>query len=193
MIVLAIDPGTTTGYCLVNIEEDKANIFNYGYIDVDVSSEYQGDHCIYLMKHIKKLIRKYNVDKICIEDYFFSKKFATGCMCNVAFRTAIHILARRKQIDYTIINVALWKKFVAGTSFPNKEQKKKWGKMAKKMYIKDALYRWYGFEFPEKIISKKSGKYIMFKHDIVDAIAQAVYYCSIICKIPYNNVSMTYL
>lgn len=73
MIVLVLDPATSTGYCLVNIvnyfetissnnnseitlnivgkmnklaltSKRKAIIYEHGFIDVNTSSEYQGDH-----------------------------------------------------------------------------------------------------------------------------------------------------
>ena len=60
---------------------------------------------------------------------------------------------------------------------PSKEQKKQWGKdPAKKLYIQQALYDNFGFKFPNHSLSKKTGKPILFRYDIVDAVAMMVYF-----------------
>lgn len=181
MILLALDPAESTGYCLVNIGDDEADIFEYGFIDVDTSSDYQGDHCIDLMTKIQGLIDEHSVEHIAVEDYFFSKRFANGCTINAAFRTAIHILARQNEIEYTIIGISAWKSFVTGRATPTKEQKKMWGaEAAKKLYVQQALWDWYGFRFPNHSVSKVTGKPIAFRYDIVDVVGQAVYYCGLL-------------
>jgi hypothetical protein len=93
----------------------------------------------------------------------------------VAFRTAIHIKARQLDIPYTILNISEWKKNVAGRSTPTKEQKLRWGKEpAKKLMIQEALWKNYGFRFPNHSISQNTGKPIKFRYDIVDAVGQLV-------------------
>ena len=106
--IIIIDPATTTGYCIctVNSAEKTGKIIEYGFMEVDITSEYQGDHCIDLMEKIKKKIILYNVKNIGIEDYFYSAKFKNGCNVNGAFRTAIHILARTMKIDYKILSIS---------------------------------------------------------------------------------------
>lgn len=197
-ILLALDPGTSTGYCLVTIETDEdgyytsADIYEYGYIDVDTTSEYQGDHCISLMNRIQELIDQHEVSWICVEDFFFSKRFVNGCNVNAAFRTAIHILARQNNIDYTILNISSWKTFVSGRSTPTKEQKQMWGKEpAKKLAIQEALWEWWGFRFPNHSISESTGKPILFRFDIVDVVGQAVYYCGMICGVPSKAITLS--
>lgn len=192
MKLLALDPAASTGFCLVDVdvENDTANIYKYGFIEVDTSSNYQGDHCINLMERLQNILNAHAVDHICIEDFFFSKRFATGCTVNVAFRTAIHILARQNSIDYTIVNISAWKTYIAGRSTPTKEQKKKWGAdAAKKLYIQQALWEKYGFRFPNHSLSEKSGKPIAFRYDIVDVVGQAVYFCGMIQHI--RNMTMS--
>jgi Holliday junction resolvasome RuvABC endonuclease subunit len=194
MILLALDPGTSTGYCLVTVDDayQWADIYKYGYIDVDTTSDFQGDHCINLMDQIQTIIDEHQVNYIAIEDYFFSKRFATGCNVNVAFRTAIHILARQNNIEYSILNVSAWKTYVAGRATPTKEQKKQWGvEASKKLYIQQALWDWWGFRFPNHSISTLTKKPIVFRYDIVDVVGQAVYYCCILCGVPYPKVSMS--
>lgn len=187
--ILVLDPATSTGWCVVNVTTDRANICKEGYIQVDISSDYQGDHCIDLMKQLLTMILEHKITTIVVEDYFFSRKTATGSNVNAAFRTAIHILARQNNIPYYIVNISAWKTFVAGKSRPNKEQKKKWGKISQKLYIQEALWTKYKFRFPNHSISEKTGKPINFRNDIVDVVGQAVYYCGLVLGI--RNITRT--
>lgn len=198
MIVLVLDPATSTGFCLVNIEIDEegwytsADIYEYGFIDVDASSEYQGDHCIDLMNRLQTIIDEHAVEHIAVEDYFFSKRFVNGCNANAAYRTAIHILARNNELGYTILNVSAWKTYVGGRSTPTKEQKQQWGaEAAKKLYIQQALWDTFGFRFPNHSLSETTGKPIAFRYDIVDVVGQAVFYCGMICKVPADQITMS--
>ena len=126
MIALVIDPyfGTSTGYSLIEVDDDGESA---RYIMMIIyrsnSSEYQGDHCIDLMNQLQEIIDENKVDKICVEDFFFTKRKATGCNVNGAFRTAIHILARNNDTPYYILNISAWKTYVAGKSNPTKEPK----------------------------------------------------------------------
>lgn len=192
-ILLALDPGSSTGYCLVNInKEEKADIYEYGFIDVTLTSNYQGDHCIDLMNKIQTLITTHKVTHIAIEDYFFSKRFCNGSTVNAAFRTAIHILTRQNNIPYTILNISSWKTFVAKRATPTKEQKTKWGvTLAKKMYMQQALWEHYSFKFPNHSISTTTKKPIVFRFDIVDVIGQAIYYCGMICGVKRDKITMS--
>jgi Holliday junction resolvasome RuvABC endonuclease subunit len=143
MILLTLDPATSTGYTLTEIDDEctTANIYDYGIIDVETDSEYQGDKCIYLMERIQELIDTHWVNHIAVEDYFFNKRTANGSNLNAAFRTAIYILARQNSIDYTILSISGWKKFITGRCTPTKEQKKLWGReMAKKICVQDSLW-----------------------------------------------------
>jgi Holliday junction resolvasome RuvABC endonuclease subunit len=190
IIVLTLDPGTSTGYCLTRLGVDDsgyysdADIYEYGFIDVDTTSNFQGDHCLNLMKRVQEKITEHSVEHIAIEDYFFSKRFCTGSNVNAAFRTAIHILARQHEIEYTILNISAWKTFIAGRSTPSKDQKRKWGALpAKKLYIQQALWSYFGFKFPNHSISEATGRPIAFRCDIIDVVAQATYYAGLICGI----------
>jgi Holliday junction resolvasome RuvABC endonuclease subunit len=194
MIVLGIDPGTHTGYCLISItgtKKKKADIYEYGHIDVDTSSQYEGDHNLDLMSQLQHLIYLHSVDQICVEDYFFSKRFCNGSNVNAAFRTAIHILARQNDIPYTILNISLWKTYIAGRSTPTKAQKAKWGKEpAKKLYIQQALWDNYRIRFPNHCISKVTNKPIAFRLDIVDVVAQTIYFAKVILKVDDITISV---
>lgn len=177
-VALVLDPAISTGYCLVKINGTKADIYEYGFLEVQDDTDFDGDRCINLMNQVKDIILKHGVTEIALEDYFFSKRFASGGTLNVAFRTAIWIQARMLGLNYTILNISNWKKFIAGRSTSTKEQKALWGKEpSKKIMIQQALWEKYKFRFPNHSISKKTGKPIKFRYDVVDAVGQAVFFC----------------
>jgi Holliday junction resolvasome RuvABC endonuclease subunit len=184
--VMIFDPGESTGYCIIEINNNSATILQYGFFDIDKSSDYIGDHCINLMTQVEDKLREYKVVKCGIEDYFFSKRTANGSNCNAAYRTAIHILCRMLDIEYFVINISSWKIYVAGRRNPTKVQKKEWGKSANKIFIQDALWSKWGIRFPNYCISNKTGKCIHPRYDIVDVVAQGIYYCGIVLNI--NNI-----
>ena len=190
MNVLVLDPAASTGYAVVNVDGDTATVFEYGFIDVDTSSLYEGDWCIHLQDCIRPLLDRYAIEEVTIEDYFFSSRFASGTNVNSAYRTAIHILCRQRNLPYDILNISQWKKHVAGRSTPTKEQKRKWGKeAAKKLYMQQALYDLYNIKFPNHSLSHKTGKPVLFRYDIVDAVAQAIFHCE--SKYRVKNIHVT--
>lgn len=177
--ILVLDPAESTGYSVARVDEvqSTADIFEYGYLNVDTSSNYMGDWLLNLSKTVAELIKKYDAKLVVVEDYFFSSKFTNGTNVNPAFRAAIHMTARSHGLPYEILNISQWKSFVAGRSVPTKEQKLKWGKQAaNKLFIQEALDLRHGIKMPNHSISDKTGKPIKFRYDIVDAVAQALCY-----------------
>lgn len=188
---LIVDPAGTTGYCLVDVDGENANITHFDLIHIDTSSDYLGDHCIDFKKKIEKLLDDYNIESVGIEDYMARGKFVTGLNTNVSYRAAVHMACRERNIHYQILNVTQWKKWVAGTSSPNKLQKKMWGKeAAKKVYIQEALWEKYDIRFPNHSISDKTGKPVKFKYDVVDAVGQAVFYLENYMGVKYITCSV---
>jgi hypothetical protein len=174
--ILALDPAHSTGYAVAKIDGDKCNIVEYGFIDVDSSSMYIGDWCLDLQKRVSSIQERVMADEIAVEDYFFSSRFVSGTNVNPAYRTALHMWARDKGLHYEVLNISNWKVFVAGRSTPTREQKLLWGKEpAKKLMIVQALWERFGIRFPNHSISESTGKPIIFRFDVVDAVAQAMY------------------
>ena len=204
MIILVLDPGISTGYCLVKtshidvitiledelfteqtfeslVQVQKADIYEYGLIHVDISSKFQGDHCLNLMEQVQEIITSHKVDHLVVENYFYTSKFTNQCNTNVALRAAIYMVARKNHLEYSMVNVSSWKHFVAGHARPTKAQEKKWGaRSAKKLFIQEALREGFHIGFPT---NKKA------LHDIVDAVGQAVYYCGSTLGISRENIS----
>lgn len=191
MKIIALDPAASCGYAIASLRDRTCTITEYGYIDVDTSSLYQGDHCLDLMTRLDAIYDRVKFEALGVESYFFSQKFCSGSDVNAAYRTAIHIWCRQKQIPYTILNIGSWKTFVAGSSTPSKLQKLKWGKeKAKKYYVQDALYLRHGIRFPNHSLSEKTSKPILFRNDVVDAVAQVIYFahCDYNCNIFASTV-----
>lgn len=180
-IILVLDPANSTGYALVSISIDRklAVIYEYGFLDVDTTSDFSGDWCLDLQNQLRVLIKDHMVQHIAMEDFFFSKRFANGSKVNVELRTAIAMLARELGMEYTILSITEWKKYIAGRSTPTKEQKKQWGPKSKKLMIQEALWKKRQIRFPNHSLSKKTGKPIAFRLDIVDVVAQSIYFCGI--------------
>lgn len=193
--VLVLDPAASTGWCVMALSEERsaAFIIAYGDLQVDCSSEFQGDWHIDLYAKVERLIDTYLVDCIGVEDYFFSKRFATGSSVNAAFRAVIHLLARRRALPYHILGISAWKKFITGRTTPTPAQKKQWGKeRAKKLYVQEALWLKYQIRLPNHSISAKTGKPIGFKLDVVDVIGQAIYMAKILLGV-YEIVFEAYV
>jgi Holliday junction resolvasome RuvABC endonuclease subunit len=174
--ILAFDPGASSGYAVARIQGDNCEIIEYGFIDVDTSSQYIGDWCLDLKNSISELQNRVLADEIAVEDYFFGARFASGSNVNPAYRTVIHMWAREQNLHYEVLNISNWKVFAAGRSTPTKEQKKRWGATpAKKLMIVQALWERFGIRFPNHSISTTTGKPIYFRFDVVDAVAQVMY------------------
>jgi Holliday junction resolvasome RuvABC endonuclease subunit len=182
MNVLIIDPANSCGYCVYNYCETSktATINKWGFIDIEDSTQYDGDRYIYLSNKIKELIKENNIEQVGIEDYFFSNRSPQGSTLNCAYRAVIHMTCRQLNIHYDILNISLWKKFINKRSTPTKEQKAKWGKEAsKKLMTQESLYLRYGIVLPNHSLSEKTNKPIKFRYDVVDAVAMAIFHASI--------------
>lgn len=193
--VLIIDPASSTGYCVYQIDDQASvEIIDWGFIDVDNTTDYDGDRYIDLRNKVKKIIRHHSIDIVGIEDYFFSNRSPQGSTLNCAYRAVVHMLCRELDIHYEILNISLWKKFVNGRSTSTKAQKALWGKEpSKKLMTQESLWKKWQIRFPNHSISKKTGNPIKFRYDIVDAVGMAVFHASIYLhakSISYNvNVS----
>lgn len=182
MNVLIVDPASSTGYCIYTIDDSEASakIIDWGFIEVEDTTNYDGDRYIDLADKITNIIIDNDIEMVGIEDYFFSRRSPQGSTLNCAYRAVIHMVCRKMDIHYDILNISLWKKFVNGRSTPTKLQKTQWGKEpAKKLMTQESLFLKWGIRFPNHSISKKTGKPIKFRYDIVDAVAMAVFHASI--------------
>lgn len=181
MNILVLDPANSTGYCVFELDEVNsiAEIKQWGFIDVD-QHNYAGDQYIDLLLKVENLIKTNNINRVAIEDYFFSQRSAQGSTLNCAYRAVIHLKCRQLKLHYDILNISLWKSFINGRTTPTKDQKIKWGKEpAKKLMTQESLFKRWGIRFPNHSISNLTNKPIKFRYDIVDAVAMAVFHASI--------------
>lgn len=181
MKILVLDPASTSGYCIFEYDKNKAsaNIIDWGFIEVE-DHEILGDRYLDYLTKIEKLIKDNDIEDIALEDYFFSRRTPQGANLNCAYRAMIHMKSRELKLNYTVLNISLWKKFINGRSTSTKEQKAKWGKEAsKKLMTQESLFNKWNIQFPNHSISKKTGKPVKFKYDIVDAVGMAIFYASI--------------
>ena len=196
MNVLVLDPASTTGWVLFVIDPDtkSARMAQFGhYTAPDAPTEVLTLICI--QKEIKRLIEVYQVDHIAIEDYFFSSKFANGSKLNVAIRTAIHLQASYSNVPFTIINVGVWKSFIAGRSKATKAEKLLYKAKANKMFIAKALEEKFEIKIPEtteSVDAKGKIKLVKFKSDIVDAVCIGVFFLDVHMKIPWPNQKISF-
>lgn len=190
MNVLILDPASSTGYCIYEIDDQASvTITHWGFIDVENTTDYDGDRYIDLSNKIAKLIADHDIKQVGVEDYFFSGRSPQGATLNCAYRAVIHMVCRQMNIHYDIINISLWKKLINGRTTPTKEQKAKWGKEpSKKLMTQESLYKKWNIKFPNHSLSLKTGKPIKFRYDIVDAVGMAVFHASIYL----NSKSISY-
>tara|TARA_Y100000389_G_scaffold198012_1_gene233704 strand:- start:7348 stop:8196 length:849 start_codon:yes stop_codon:yes gene_type:complete len=186
IILLSLDPAQSCGWSIFKIynrSESKENtdsvsvLIKCDFLEVDMKSDYVGDSCISLQEQVKKIIEEWNVDEICVEDYFMSSKKCQGANLNVYLRGSIYILCRELNLHYDIIPIWGWKSFVAGQTTPGKEMKKYYGKeLANKIFIQEALWLRYNLRFPNYCISKNTGKPISLRYDMIDSVGIGLFH-----------------
>ena len=189
MKVLVLDPASSTGYCIYELDKNKAsaNIIAWGFLDIANDTDYDGDRYLDLLSQIDKMIKDNDIDEVALEDYFFSRRSPQGANLNCSYRAMIHMKSRELKKHYEILNISLWKKYINGRSTSTKEQKAKWGKEpSKKLMTQESLYKKWNIRFPNHSISLKTGKPIKFRYDIVDAVAMAIFHASIYHHV--NNI-----
>ena len=198
MLILSIDPATTTGWAVFRIDSHRdeymATLQSWGAFVVDNSSPYQGDMMLSMRTEVINILDSMSEapGRVHIETFFFNKKFCQGSDVNLLLRGAIYQLLRERGISYSVHAPTHWKKFVAGSSKPSKSDITSYGKTkAAKEYIKAALRDKYQIRFPERCTVK--GRRVAFKHDISDATAIGIFGISVdypnVLIAPYEDAS----
>ncbi len=78
MIILGIDPGTaTTGYGLIEINNKKLSVVNYGLIETDKNHN-TGRRLKNIHTEMRSIIKKYTPDVVAIEKIFFATNAKTA-------------------------------------------------------------------------------------------------------------------
>ena len=184
IILLSLDPANSCGWSIFHIykggslETPETHLIKCDFLEVETKEDgYIGDSCISLQNQIRDLIKQYNVQQVCVEDYFMSSRKCQGANMNVYFRGSIYILCRELGIHYDIIPIWGWKSFVAGQTTPGKQMKKYYGKeLANKVFIQEALWSRYKLRFPNYSISKKTNKPVTLRYDMIDSVGIGLYH-----------------
>ncbi len=78
MIILGLDPGTTTtGFGLINFDGIDHHLIDYGCISTTPKASIQ-DKISEMMNDLDELLKTSHPDQVCIEELFFSKNVKTG-------------------------------------------------------------------------------------------------------------------
>jgi crossover junction endodeoxyribonuclease RuvC len=78
MITLGIDPGTaTTGYGIIKKDSGSLKCLDYGVILTSKDIPF-GERLLLIYKQVKEIIKKYNPDRIAVEDLYFFKNEKTA-------------------------------------------------------------------------------------------------------------------
>lgn len=92
MIVMGIDPGfARIGYGILNYENDKYKVIEYGSITTEAGIKFSR-RLYKIADELEKLLQKYKVDAVAIEDLFF----------NTNTKTAINVAQARGVILYIL-------------------------------------------------------------------------------------------
>lgn len=187
MKALFFDPATSTGWGLFEIEQRKGMLTgiltDFGFLTT--KEKVDGKRYLELKEKAEALLAKAGkIGVIGIEDYMFSSRKRNGANLNSGYRAILHLLAAEHKIDEVFtVNITNWKRFIAGSSRPSKEQKKKYGNKANKLYIQDAVEDKFGITFPEFIYNSDTDRMVQFKSDVVDAICIGIYTLTEECKV----------
>ncbi|MBL7053818.1 crossover junction endodeoxyribonuclease RuvC [Patescibacteria group bacterium] len=129
MIILGIDPGiATTGYGLINFSEDnKLALVDYGTIKTPSKKEFPL-RLLDIYNELEGIIKKYNPDKIGIENIYFAKNVKTAINVGQARGVLILVSARTKAeiLEITPLQV---KQGITGYGQASKQQVQKMVKL----------------------------------------------------------------
>lgn len=183
MKILSLDPATTTGFCICDIEDNETVVIKeMGAFKIEVKkydgdlNDFTGKTCNNMYEKVEKLVTQYSPDLCVIEDYFFSNKNRNGSSLNIYLRGAIFMLLDDYNIRYRKFSPTHWKTFITGTlsGKPSKARIARDGKAAaNKTVVYDSLVERYNIQFPPT--TTINGKTLKFKYDVSDAVGIALF------------------
>ncbi|MDD2870715.1 MAG: crossover junction endodeoxyribonuclease RuvC [Candidatus Gracilibacteria bacterium] len=121
MIILGIDPGTTTiGFAIIKKENNNYSIIDYGVLLTTPKTDIT-HKVLEIGSDINTIIKKYNPDIISIEKLFFQTNLKTGIDVAQARGVILYesMIANKKILEYTPLQV---KKAITGNGAANKIQ-----------------------------------------------------------------------
>ncbi len=124
MIILGIDPGlANTGYAIIEFEKKEIESIAYGCIETS-SEEKKEKRILKIHQALSKIIKKYNPDKIAVEQLFFAKNVSSALIVGQALGITC-LCAAEKNIplyEYTPLQI---KQAITGYGKADKEQVQK--------------------------------------------------------------------
>lgn len=172
--LLVIDPGESTGYASFETVNDITTLLNYG--DYHIDGDSGGSQCISMKNKVLELIITHTPNHVVVEDFFFRSARANGSIMNAALRAASWMACVESEVTYTTISPLKWKIGITGRCKANSIEKNKWGVLAEKVRVQDALWTSYGIRFANHSLSYKTNKAVKLRYDAIDAVAIGIDY-----------------
>ncbi|MFA5076001.1 MAG: crossover junction endodeoxyribonuclease RuvC [Patescibacteria group bacterium] len=107
MIILGIDPGVaSTGYGLISKQGNQLSLITFGVIKTPAKTNF-ADRLNIIHRELKALIKKYQPNKIAIEELFFCKNVKTALMVGQARGVILltSIQANIPIVEYTPLQI----------------------------------------------------------------------------------------
>lgn len=124
MIVIGIDPGTTTvWYAIVEKNENQKELLDYGVIHTTPKVPLK-DKILQIVRDLDFLIEKYNPERVVIEKLYFNKNITTGIDVSHVRGVIVYVFASRgvEILEYTPLEL---KSAICGNGRANKLQLQK--------------------------------------------------------------------
>lgn len=165
-MTLALDPASRTGWAFFLAGSVAPS--EYGFFDVCKTSSVEGDWLLDYERQVTALLDRWSPHEIVVEDYFFSRRFATGADLNYMLRAVIYMCARRRnETPYRVVSPSSWFVHVVGRAAVKKQDRKN--------AVRTALETRFGIALPTKTRSAVSARLIVTPPDIADAIGQGLF------------------
>lgn len=160
--IIGVDiSNSSTGWSVVEVNEGKLSLLEYGYIDTKKLNH--GDALILIEKQIDIVVRKYNVNYASIEQMFVGKNPGTGMVLARAHGVVMLVMAKNK-VPVTYYSVMTMKsKVLGGVKTKKDDGTKKSGDEMKKE-VSDKIVEIFG----------KSSFHKVYNNDVTDSIS-AIY------------------
>lgn len=175
-MILAIDPGRSSGYAVFERKEDVTIVAIGAF---EIKSKDTGEAMSQMRDEIETLIQTFAVEFVHLEQYFFNKKFPNGAELNYYLRGALLHTLYDFKIPSSQHAPTTWKKFICGKARPSPTEVAMYGSQAAKAFVKVALETAYHLQLPST--APVGLKHLKLRHDTIDAIAIGIY--GVCCEI----------
>ncbi len=177
--LLVIDPSANhSGYCILNLNADKAFISYAGMIWTKDSWS-KGKRLQYTYNAFNELL-KLNINQVLTESFFVNPKQLSGSLVLPIINGFLHKLAEDYSITYIEVSPPSWRKVLNIKAIIDDKGKRNW-----KIPTADLVSTY--TKLPEEIISNVTGKPRAIPHDLTDVMAIAIAKAK---ELGYNTVEV---